>query len=241
MIVKNSTRKERLFLIVARHPIFWRVALLLISLIAFEEVVDDVIYDPNEGDFEAVALDKAITSYFLGLRSELATHFMTDFTSLGSFSVLGTLCLIAGLFLLTLGRIRQFSQLLVSGLGVLTIVPLLKIFFDRSRPDVSAHLVTVADLSFPSGHAFGAACMYTALTFIALSSFPRTHEKVVSVFIGLVLIALVSISRIYLGVHFPTDVMAGIAGGVAWATLVELLFQPQYYLLLLKYKTKSHS
>jgi undecaprenyl-diphosphatase len=97
---------------------------------------------------------------------------------------------------------------------------LLKLAFGRPRPDLVPALAEVYTLSFPSGHAMVSAAVY--LTFATqLSSLH--HDIVVRGYLiscTLIIVALIGASRVYLGVHYPTDVLAGWALGAAWALLV---------------------
>ncbi len=93
----------------------------------------------------------------------------------------------------------------------------LKHVFERARPDLVPHEVIVANASFPSGHAFGAAMVY--LTLAALLTFrmqPRA-ARVILLALAIGLSLAVGVSRVALGVHWPSDVLAGWAAGSAWA------------------------
>src|SRR5690606_32446059 len=111
-----------------------------------------------------------------------------------------------------------FLSVVLGGAGLWP--TLLKPYFGRERPSETDQLVTTVDLSFPSGHTFGATAVYIALAFY-VAQYARTwaHE-VFFYYLALVLIVLVGTSRIYLGVHYPTDILAGLSGGAAWALLI---------------------
>lgn len=144
---------------------------------------------------------------------------MRDLTALGGYTVLSLITALAITYLLMKGK--RASALLVGAavIGGTVLSNLLKLGFDRPRPDIVAHLVDVHSLSFPSGHA-----MLSAATYLTLGALLARSERGIvmrSYFIGvaIVLTLLIGASRVYLGVHYPTDVLAGWCAGSAWAFL----------------------
>lgn len=141
-----------------------------------------------------------------------------DVTSLGSFAFLGFVSVASVGYLLIVGK-RRYAALVASAVaGGEVIGTLLKIAFDRPRPDLM-HTTRVFTASFPSGHA-----MLSAVTFLTLgallakaNSDPRIKAYFVS--LAVFLTVMVGLSRVYLGVHYPTDVLAGWCVGSAWAIL----------------------
>lgn len=101
---------------------------------------------------------------------------------------------------------------------------LLKLFFQRSRPTILTHLVTEHSYSFPSGHSVTSMILYGTLIFTAgLFIKNKTWQYVLQILLGLLIFGI-GLSRIYLGVHFPTDVLGGYLLGISW-----LLFTYPYY------------
>ncbi len=144
-------------------------------------------------------------------------HVMRDITSLGSFTVLTVLALVAVGYLLIDGKRAASGFVVIAIAGGFALSEGLKLLFSRPRPDLVAHLVEVQTLSFPSGHA-----MLSAVTFLTLGailarvqSSPRLKAYILTV--AILLTVLVGASRVYLGVHWPTDVLAGWCVGAAWA------------------------
>lgn len=148
---------------------------------------------------------------------------MLDFTALGGVAVLTLLTILAVGLLLAQRKWRRalFLAGAVSGGAILNAA--LKIGFARPRPDLVEHLVKVHDLSFPSGHAMNSAVVY--LTLGVLLARAENGRRVKAYILGgaVLLTLLVGCSRVYLGVHYPTDVLAGWIVGASWSTLCWLV------------------
>lgn len=198
---------------------------VIIALFAFEEVVDDVFSDPMEGDYEAQVFDQTLSAWVNKIQTPSLTQVMIDITALGSVSVIVVLFCILASVLITF---RDFKGLLylstvLIGAGIWPTV--LKTYYQRSRPLDVNHLVNVLDLSFPSGHAFGATAIYISLSYYSGQYAKIWFQELFFYFLGAILITMVGISRIYLGVHYPTDVLAGISGGAAWGLAVSAMYE----------------
>ena len=214
--------------LVSRWPLLARVRRELGSLIALAVAAGGVFAflriagEMREGDTRA--FDSAI---LLALRNpadlsdpigprwlEIA---MRDVTSLGSVTVLTMVTIAAVAYLLIDGR-RGAALLVAVAVGGGTILStLLKLGFERPRPDLVSHLVDVTDMSFPSGHAMLSAVAYLTLGALLARTAARRRQKVFVVVVAILLTILVGSSRVYLGVHWPTDVLAGWALGAGWS------------------------
>ena len=142
-----------------------------------------------------------------------------DITSLGSGANLTIASSIAVGFLCLQRRFRAAGFLIVSLGSGLMFCYLLKNFFLRERPKVVPHLAHFDVGSFPSGHSMGAAVVYLTLGGILSRQTRRLLKKAYFLSVALVLTVLVGISRVYLGVHFPSDILAGWAVGSLWSTM----------------------
>jgi len=140
-----------------------------------------------------------------------------DFTALGGTGVLGLLTLASVGYLWLMGLRRMALFVLLAILGGLLLTLALKSGFDRPRPDLVSHGSMVYTSSFPSGHSMLSAVVY--LTGGALLAMVHSARRVRVYLIGCSVLAslLVGISRVYLGVHWPSDVLAGWVAGAAWA------------------------
>ncbi len=140
-----------------------------------------------------------------------------DLTALGGVGVLTMLTLAVAGFLWMQGRRRAMWLVLVSvGIGQL-LSTLLKHGFDRPRPDLVPHGSIVYTASFPSGHSMMAAVTYLTLGALLARMEPSRLVKTYLFTLAVLLTVGVGISRVYLGVHWPTDVLAGWTAGAAWA------------------------
>ena len=142
-----------------------------------------------------------------------------DITALGSGFVLGLVVLAIVGFLLLQGTYRTALFVLVATTGGSLLNTGLKEVFQRPRPEVVPHLREVMSLSFPSGHAMTSAAVYLTLGALLMRITERRLTKLYCMGIAMLLTALVGTSRVYLGVHYPTDVLAGWLAGMSWALL----------------------
>ncbi|HSG71464.1 MAG TPA: phosphatase PAP2 family protein [Planctomycetaceae bacterium] len=142
-----------------------------------------------------------------------------DLTALGGYTVL--IMLIVGVcgYLVLVGRRQMLVFLIVSVVGAFVVMMGLKSFYQRPRPALVEHLSYVDTSSFPSGHSMMSMVVY--LTFGALLAriSKRKRIKIYCITFAVAISLLVGCSRVYVGVHYPTDVLAGWSGGVVWATL----------------------
>lgn len=141
-----------------------------------------------------------------------------DVTSLGSFSVLGIIVLVVFAYLLLVGKHRTGWFMVFAVVGGTVISTVLKALFDRPRPDLTG-VAQVFTASFPSGHATVSAVVFLTIGAMLAEATPERWLKLFYIATAILLTVLVGVSRIYLGVHYPTDVLAGWSLGAAWALL----------------------
>lgn len=144
---------------------------------------------------------------------------MRDITGLGGVVVVAMVVVGTTGFLWLEGKTRTLVWLLAATLGGAAISQLLKGHFDRPRPSVVPHLAQVYTSSFPSGHAMLSAVVYLTLGALLTRVVSRRLVKLYLMLIALLLTGMIGFSRVYLGVHYPTDVLAGWTAGLVWATL----------------------
>ncbi|MET8794963.1 phosphatase PAP2 family protein [Nocardia sp. NPDC004568] len=163
---------------------------------------------------EATAqVDCPLHEWALTLRTDPLTTAATVITHLGGSVAMWTLALLACAVLLRRGAYADL--LLVAGVGAASavVVPVSKQLIGRSRPPVAGQLVEVGNPAFPSGHSVGSAAVVGVLAALfCLRTAHRVAGLIVAA-VAVVFVLLVGLSRIYLGVHWPTDVLAGWALG----------------------------
>lgn len=202
------------------------VALLLLAgtgAWAFVELTDEVL----EGETQAadVWMLRALRTPDAAadpLGPVWLSEAMRDLTALGSVAVLTlVIAAVAGYCLLAGDRPAMWTML-VAGTGGILLTSLLKELLGRTRPDVVPHLTEVSTASFPSGHSMVSAAVYLTLG-VLLAQWVR-GRRLKSYFVGVAVFVtlLVGVSRVYLGVHYPTDVLAGWTAGAVWAILCGL-------------------
>lgn len=142
-----------------------------------------------------------------------------DFTALGGIPVLTLLCLLVGGFLLVMRRTGLCLFLLLTVAGGLGFNQLLKDFFDRARPDLVPHAVEVASASFPSSHAMMSTIIYLTLGLLCSRVLPGPATRRYVTTMAMMMALMIGSTRVILGVHWPTDVLAGWCLGGLWVLL----------------------
>jgi undecaprenyl-diphosphatase len=142
-----------------------------------------------------------------------------DITALGSTSVLVLVTVAVVVYLLLAGRRATALFVFAAVAGGQVLASLAKLEVDRPRPELVSHLVTETSLSFPSGHAMLSAVTYLTLGTLAARFVRGRATKIYLLSLAVLVTLMVGVSRVYLGVHWPSDVLAGWCAGFAWAML----------------------
>jgi undecaprenyl-diphosphatase len=215
---------------IARDEIGLIASVLAVAalLLCFGLIAEEVI----EGD--ASRLDATIMHVFRSAENPGSPigppwlqEMARDVTSLGSFAFLGFLTLASCGYLLLIKKRALALLMAVAVVGGQVLNTSLKIIFERPRPDIDT-TVRVFTASFPSGHAMMSAVTFLTLGALIARANADRRIKIYFISIAVFLTIVTGLSRVYLGVHYPTDVMAGWCTGAAWAILcwtVALLLQ----------------
>ncbi len=164
-----------------------------------------------------------------GMRVTSMNGAAVDFTALGSVT-LGVLISGVAITLMLLARDRAGAlHLALAGLGSAVWTQVFKGIVNRPRPTIVSRLVEVDGLSYPSGHSLSAAAIYLTLAILATRHFKNWGARLVILLIAVTVILGVGFSRVYLGVHYPSDTLSGMSLGAAWALILAGLFSRGYW------------
>lgn len=199
---------------------------LIAGVWVFVEITDQIT-DQETRSFDQYILSSLRKADDPGkpIGPEWGTEIARDITALGSKTLLIIIVLsVAGFLFLKKHYGQAWFIIGASLLGVI-LMSGLKLLFMRERPDVIPHLTAALDPSYPSGHTLMSAVIYLSLAAM-LSYFQKSRAlKIYSITVAIMLTFLVGVSRVYLGVHYPTDVLAGWALGFAWAAFCWIIFR----------------
>lgn len=169
----------------------------------------------REGELEKV--DQALLAFFVSLRVPTLNGAAVDITALGSATLVTIFCFL-GVMVLCFSNDRLgalFLALGAAGAGLFSKGT--KLWIARPRPEESLRLVEVSNHSYPSGHSLTAAAFYFLLALMVSRHFPSIFAKAFLLSFAALLVGLIGLSRAYLGVHYPSDILSGILLGTAWA------------------------
>ncbi|CVK21186.1 phosphatase PAP2 family protein [Sporomusa sphaeroides] len=201
------------FTVQHQWPVLYILGTLLISammLTAFVELAWETMFQQTTDVFDMVMI--WLTRYFASPRVDQVMIFITD---LGYGKPYFLIVSAIFLLILYLKRWREAAGLAICLAGGAVLNLLLKNLFERARPELF-RLVEATGYSFPSGHAMVSLCFYGMAAFLLARGLKRWQGRVLVISAAGLLIAAIGVSRVYLGVHYPTDIAAGYAAGSMW-------------------------
>jgi undecaprenyl-diphosphatase len=176
-------------------------------------------------DNKIVNFDNRITDFLQSMNSQILTNIMKFFTFIGSGSVIGFIVIMAMIFFYVVLKHRSELVLLVGvviGSALLNLI--LKMTFHRARPTIN-RIIDASGYSFPSGHSMAAFTLYGILSFLLWKHISSYSGRSLLIIISVLMIAMIGISRIYLGVHYPSDVLGGFLASGIWLIFSIWTFQ----------------
>ena len=211
---------RRLLGFLSRHR--WSVPPSLLSIACFARLATE-LRENELGPF-----DTAVASFVARSRGELDRP-MLWLTDLGEGYTLTLLALVAAMLLVAARRWRELKYLSTVCIGTLLLNGLLKLAFQRARPGAAGLYMmhTPHSYSFPSGHALGSTGVLFGLVLVARAVGVRGGYLASLGGVALLLVLGIAASRVYFGVHFPSDVMGGLLAGAGWVSAITGWFYPR--------------
>jgi len=205
------------------------LSLACLCAFGFLGVVYFVFGDAGAGARGPTEFDRSIAQLLQQHRSRELTGRVIEVSALGSAPILVVLALFAYSIILRARDRVGFLHLSIALAGGAAWSRLLQHLFDRARPEDLIPSIVVTKGSFPSAHLFGATAAYATFAFFYARYAPGRNAEVACYALASVIVLLIGATRIYLGAHHATDVIAGIAAGAAWAFLVAAVFSIWYH------------
>jgi Membrane-associated phospholipid phosphatase len=200
------------------------VAVLLGSLLILGEVIDEVREGERQHwDEQALRMLRSADDPSKPIGPHWLRIAALDLTALGGGAVLTLLTLIVLGYLILERRLHAAIFLVVAALGGTMLNNVLKKFFGRERPSIVPHLSEVSSSSFPSGHSMLSAIIYLTLGVMLARTVKDWRLRSYFLSVALALTVTIGLTRMYLGVHYPSDVLAGWMAGIAYALLCFLV------------------
>ena len=200
------------------HPLV--MLLSLSGAIVFGHVVEEMMEGDTSASDNAVLLALRVPGH---LATPIGPPWLLqsaiDISALGGFTFIWLFTAAAAGFFALTRRWRTLAIFLGAIVGASVLDTVLKLSFHRARPEIVPHLTQVDNASFPSGHAMISAATYLTLGALLASSQSSRGARLYVLGLSVVITVLIGLSRLYLGVHWPSDVMAGWSAGAAWALL----------------------
>lgn len=183
--------------------------------------------------------DQLVWEFFRDRRTEGLTTFFTFFTILGTPVGLGILAGLTAIYHWIKGRWRWTAYLVLTTLigGLMNVA--LKHYFTRPRPDLAAAVRHASGTSFPSGHAMGSIIVFGALSYLAIRSSRRWVQASGYLAAAITIVLAIALSRVYLGVHWISDIAAGLAVGALWVLLTTTAYEAIRGIRLLRSRRAS--
>jgi len=217
--------KQNLFTTLGGHELrlLSAIAVLASGMALFGALAGEILEGDTQAFDRKILLSMRHSPSLAPIGPPAVQEAARDTTALGGTLVLTLVTLASAIYLLLDGKRRMALFVLASVSSGLLAATVLKLLFNRPRPELVPHAAYASTSSFPSGHSMMSALTYLTLGALLARSQERKRLKAFAMLLAATLTFLVGLSRIYLGVHWPTDVLAGWSVGVAWTLLCWLL------------------
>ena len=177
------------------------------------------------GNAKIQNFDDTIISVVQGIETPQLTTIMKFFTMIGNGIPIAIITIVVMIILyIFLGHRKELIFLVCVVIGSALLNTSLKLIFKRARPDIN-RIAEAHGYSFPSGHSMAAFTLYGVLAFLVWKHVPTAVGRVTIIILSSLFIAFIGISRIYLGVHYPSDILGGYLMSACWLTVSIWLYQ----------------
>jgi membrane-associated phospholipid phosphatase len=200
-------------------PVRRRILLVGLGCAVWLDVAQLEILDSIEDHSGLSTADRTITTWFIDHRNHALTVVAKLVSDAGSTTSMGALALVSVAWLAWRRCWPQAGTVAVAALGAVVMVSALKPVLGRVRPPRVDQLMLETNASLPSGHALGSIVVLGILTAVTVGAVRRPAVRATLVMATVIVVAAVGVSRIYLGVHWPTDVLTGWSLGAAWLSV----------------------
>lgn len=198
--------------VVLRHVVLGLIAAILFTVV-FARLLDFV----KDNGSDVTPFDRDLLYWMYHHRAPALTQAATVLAHMGSPPVVVGMAAVAAIVGLVWRRVRGAAWTLpIAVIGAGIIIQGVKLFIQRPRPSFFAPLLHEAGFSFPSGHSLIAMVVYGLLGYFALHLFRNEAARLAVRIVTVLAVFLIGVSRVYVGVHYPTDVLAGWTAGVPW-------------------------
>ena len=195
-----------------------RLVAVVMLVLLFAELTDNVV--DRDG---LTAVDQPWHLWVIEHRTPWLTTVMNVVSLVGTTAVLAVLALLVTGWLAVRRRWPDAVLVAVTTAGAGVLVPLVKNLVARPRPPVADRLVVETNWSYPSGHSLGATAVVGVLTVVLVARLDKRTARVLAMAAAVVLVAAIGVGRVYLGVHWPSDVLAGWLVGGLWLAICHAL------------------
>lgn len=185
------------------------------SFLLFAKLSDTVL------DQETIVFDSVILNLVHASRTPLVTRIMLEFTNFGSFGIFMLSGLIVAYLLLKNHKKEVLIFSLIVFMGA-AINALLKVIIQRPRPIFDA-LISEKDYSFPSGHSMDSMIFFLAIIYLTYHFTGSKHKTILVALLSFFCVFMIGLSRVYLGVHYPSDILGGYLAGLLWFLVILLI------------------
>lgn len=228
-LTRRWKRGERAYGYVTRFRDFWPVLLIVIAGGLVTMFLGDFFMDLGalvQGKSTVLTkIDSSVLTWVIGERSAAATSFFLVMTMIGGPVGMAIIVVVAAVVLAIRKNWAWLSYLAITAGGGALLNLELKHHFARARPDLAEAIRRAGGYSFPSGHAMGSTVALGALAYLAIRLAWQWRWKAAALALAVSLVLAVAMSRVYLGVHWLSDVGAGISAGTVWVLVTTVAYE----------------